>query len=140
MNPEPNPQGRIYSVKILLVAIFAGGRRAPNPAVVISKAITRLDRPAARSCELVPQYSMASWIRHLQLRIHLSRVQPDGIVFRRAGRRTEAAFPAWFLGLPGLQSFFNLLRKPPGIGGGAKCFVGEDRRSLMMSVTITIRP
>src|SRR5204863_5012554 len=38
-----------------------------------------------------------------------------------------------------LQAFFDLLGKTLRIGGGAECFLRQNRRCLMMSVTVVVR-
>src|SRR5207237_3720703 len=40
--------------------------------------------------------------------------------------------------LPGIQTFFDLIREAVWIGSGTECFVGENRRRLVMAVSIAI--
>src|SRR6202142_1506897 len=80
-------------------------------------------------------------IRHAQQRIHVARIQPDGVVLRGAGARPEAAEVAdiELLRLPGLQALFDLLGEALWIRGRAERLFGENRGGLVMAVSIAIR-
>ena len=79
-------------------------------------------------------------IGHPQRRIHYSGIQPDGVVFIWAAHCAEAAHVSGvqLFRLPGQQSFFNLFGKTVRIRRCAKCFFGQNRGRLMMSVPVAI--
>ena len=76
-----------------------------------------------------------------QRRIHYSGIQPDGVVVIRAAHCAEAAHVSGvqLFRLPGQQSFFNLFGKTVRIRRCAKCFFGQNRRGLVMSMAVPLR-
>ena len=85
---------------------------------------------------------------HCELDVRRSeiRVVTSGIQFHRVilGCACHSSKPAKqtdvkLFSLPRLQAFFDLLGKPVRVGCGAKCFPGEDRRCLVMAMTVAFR-
>ncbi len=109
---------------------------------VIGVAIAGLHRPASRALrKLVTQsFHRELDVRHAQQGIHTPGIQPDRVIFRRAGTRPKAAHIAdiQFPGLPGLQSFLDLLGKLLRVRRRAECLFGQNGGSLVMSVPVAL--
>ncbi len=80
-------------------------------------------------------------VRHPQQRIFFTCAQLDRVVLGSTFIAAEGTHvvEVELLGLPGQQSFLDLLRKPIGIRRRSKCFAGHNPRSLMVAVTVAIR-
>src|ERR1700680_2109448 len=79
-------------------------------------------------------------VRHAQPWIRFSGIQLDRVVLRRTGFPPKSTHipDVNFFRLPWEQPFLNLFRKTIGISRRAKRLAGKNRRSLMMTVPVTI--
>src|SRR5580692_8577262 len=79
-------------------------------------------------------------VRHAQPRIRLSCIQPYRVILRWAGLSAKPTHvpDVKFLRLPRQQAFSNLFREPIWIGRRAESLACKNRRSLMMTMSVTI--
>ena len=110
----------------------------------MSKAVSRFDGPTSRTLrQLVPQPLHRELnIRSSKHRIVHTSIQTDRVIRRFAGARKKSAdVPAVkFFRLPGMQSLRNLLGKALRITRRTERLLGQDRRCLMMPMSIPICP